>query len=286
MISRFINKFKKDDLDEQRSFQRKVHAIVSKLRPDRTYVLGDDAATIESDGIVYGLTNLHAKFLLSGRTSAELEEMVVEVFKEAGSGIADADKDRPWEEARSSLMPQLMPEEFVRKAPVELVHRPFVDGVTLGFVIDAEASYHYVNVEMKDKWGVNNDTLHSVAFENLNKRSKGIEMMAFPGDNGLFVINTMDGFDAVRILLPQIKEVISEQIGSPFFAAVPNREFLICWSATCDQEFQEKMRQQVSSDFDEQPYPLSRAAFEVLKNGEIREFSAAWDARAANAEMN
>jgi len=286
MISRFINKFKKDDLDEQRSFQRKVHAIVSKLNPDRTYELGDDPATMESDGIVYGLTNLHAKFLLSGRSNAELEELVVEVFKESDPRIADADKDIPWEEARSNLMPQLMPEAFVRIAPIELVHRPFVDGVTLGFVIDAEASYHYVNVEMRDKWRVDNDTLQSVAFENLNQRSKGIEMMAFPGDNAFFVINTTDGFDAVRILLPQIKEVISEQIGSPFFAAVPNREFLICWSATGDQEFQEKMRQQVLSDFDEQPYPLSRSAFEVLENGEIREFSAARDARAAKAEMN
>ncbi|MBK9156202.1 MAG: DUF1444 family protein [Chloracidobacterium sp.] len=286
MISRFINRFKKDDLDEQRSFQRKVHAIVSKVYPERIFELSDDPATIECDGVIYGLTNLHAKFLLSGQTDAELDELTVEIFNGMESRIAAVDKDIPWEVALSHLMPQLMPDAFIQMAPIELVHQPFIDGVTLGFVVDAEKSYHYVNVEMRRKWGVDLDTVRSVAFENLKQRSEGIEMTAFPGDNAFFIINTMDGFDAVRIVLPQMKEVISEHVGSPFFAAVPNREFLICWSAAGDQEFQEQMRQQVSSDFDEQPYPLSRSAFEVLANGEIREILDAMDARAANPELN
>ena len=30
------------------------------------------------------------------------------------------------------------------------------------------------------------------------------EMMAFPGDNGFFIVNTTDGFDAVRLLSPEM----------------------------------------------------------------------------------
>jgi hypothetical protein len=84
-----------------------------------------------------------------------------------------------------------------------------------------------------------------------------------------------------------MRAVVAEHIGSPFFAGVPNRDFLICWSATGDREFQEKMRQQISSDFDEQPYPLCRLALIVTEDGEIEiAASAKPDSRAANADLN
>lgn len=286
MFSHFVNKFKKDDPDERRSFQLRVHGRASRLYPDRIFTLSDDPTTLESEGIVYGLTNLHAKFLLTEQSDGELEDLVGDTLRRM-SEISNADRDIPWEEAQGYLMPQLMPEAFIQMATVDLVCQPFVEGVSLGFVIDAEASYHYVNVEMLDMWGVDNQTLNKRALENLHQRSQGIEMMAFPGDNAFFIINTRDGFDAVRLLSPAMREVIAEHIGSPFFAGVPNRDFLICWSSKGDAEFQNNMRQQVSSDFDEQAYPLSRRALVVSDNGEIAFGPASQhDERAAAAELN
>jgi hypothetical protein len=47
------------------------------------------------------------------------------------------------------------------------------------------------------------------------------------------------------------------------------------------------MRQQISSDFDEQPYPLCRLALIVTEDGEIEiAASAKPDSRAANADLN
>ncbi len=286
MFSRFANNFKKDDPDERRFFQRKVHGILSRLNPDQIFTLGDDPSVIEGDGLVYGLTNLHSKFLLTRQSEGELEELITQTFKGL-SAISRPDLDLPWEEAKNFLMPQLMPEAFVQMAPVALVSNPFVDGVALGFVVDAEASYSYVNVDMRDKWEVDVDKLYEVAFENLHQRSQGIQMMAFPGENGFFIINTQDGFDAVRLLSPEMRQVVEEHIGSPFFAGVPNRDFLICWSAGGDEDFQQKMRQQISSDFDEQAYPLSGRALEVSQNGYIAFASASEpDSRAASADLN
>jgi hypothetical protein len=287
MSSRFVNLFKKDDLDEQRAFQRRVHGMVSKLYPDRIFSLGDDPLKIESDETVYGLSNLHAKFLLTDQTAATLEMLIREQFDGVFRSMAPAAKDLPWEEARNYLMPQLMPVDFVQMAPVELVHRPFVDGVLLGLVIDSESSYQYVNAEGRDEWGIEVDEIFKAAFENLHQRSQGIDMMAFPGENGFFIVSTRDGFDAVRLLSPEMRNVVAEHIGSPFFAGVPNRDFLICWSAKGDAEFQGKMRQQISSDFDEQPYPLCRHALDVSSDGEIEIAAASKpDARAANADLN
>lgn len=287
MSSRFVNLFKKDDLDEQRAFQRKVHGIVSRLYPDQIFTFSDDPLTLESDGSVYGLTNLHAKFLLTDQTEATLEELIAAQFNGIVAVVSKADNNLPWEEARNFLMPQLMPEAFVQMAPVELAYKEFVEGVAVGFVIDGESTYSYANVESLEKWGVDVETLYATALENLHARSQGIEMMAFPGDNGFFIINTTDGFDAVRLLSPEMREVIAEHIGSPFYAGIPNRDFLICWSAAGDEDFQDKMRQQISSDFDEQAYPLSRRALEVTEDGQIR-FAATTDpdVRAATADLN
>jgi len=287
MSSRFVNLFKKDDLDEQRGFQRKVYEVVSQLYPDRIFSLGDDPLKIESDEVVYGLSNLNSKYLLSDQTSSTLEMLVREQFDTAFRSMAPAAKDLPWEEAKNYLMPQLMPAEFLQMAPVELVHRVFVDGVVLGVVIDSESNYQYVNVEGRDEWGIEFEEIFDAAFENLNQRSQGIEMMAFPGDNGFFIVNTRDGFDAVRIVSPEMRGVVAEHIGSPFFAGIPNRDFLICWSAKGDEEFQNNMRQQVSSDFDEQAYPLSRRALKVSENGEIAFAPISdHDERAAMADLN
>lgn len=287
MSSRFVNLFKKDDLDEQRAFQRKVHGIVSQLYPDRIFSLSDDPLKIESDEVVYGLSNLNSKYLLSDQTSTTLEMLVREQFDSSFRSMAPAAKDLPWEEAKNYLMPQLMPVEFLKMAPVELVHRSFVDGVVLGAVIDSESNYQYVNIEGRDEWGIEADEIFEAAFENLNQRSQGIEMMAFPGENGFFIVSTRDGFDAVRVLSREMSAVVAEHIGYPFFAGIPNRDFLICWSATGDPDFQFKMRQQISSDFDEQPYPLCRLALNVREDGEIEiAASAQSDARAANADLN
>jgi len=287
MSSRFVNLFKKDDLDEQRAFQRKVHGMVSQLYPDRIFSLGDDPLKLESDETVYGLSNLNAKYLLSDQTPATLEMLIREQFDVVFRSMAPASSDLAWEEARNYLMPQLMPAEFVQMAPVALISRPFIDSVVLGLVIDSETSYQYVNVEGRDKWGIEANEIFDAAFENLNQRSQGIELMAFPGENGFFIVNTRDGFDAVRLLSQEMRNLVAEHIGSPFYAGIPNRDFLICWSATGDADFQGKMRQQISTDFDEQPYPLCRLPLSVSLDGTI-EIAAATkpDARAANADLN
>ncbi|HLA94243.1 MAG TPA: hypothetical protein VK612_00880, partial [Pyrinomonadaceae bacterium] len=93
--------------------------------------------------------------------------------------------------------------------------------------------------------------------------------------------------DAVRIVDEGLQQLISEQIGSPFYAGVPNRDFLICWSKNNDKEFQNQMRSQISSDFDERPYPLSRNAFEVNAGGKITPaIFSDFDERALSAESN
>ena len=268
MTSQFTNQFKRTDLDEQRAFQARCLKALVEIYPDRKFKANDDLLTLSEGGHTLGLSNVLAHFLLGSQTEADLRDLLREHFGRILTALPQADReDVSWEQAKQKLMPQLMPEKFISLSKLKLINFEFGDGVKIGFVIDTEESYSYVSEKDAERWTIDPNELREAAMENLAERTNGISMMAIPGPNAFIVVNTMDGFDAARILLPQIQEYFTEMIGGPFFIGVPNRDFLICWSKAGDEKFQSDMRGQISRDFDQQPYPLSGRAFELTDDG-------------------
>ena len=270
MISRFINIFKTSDRDEQLAFQKRVLSIINELHPDRSCFASEDPLLLDLDGLKMGLTNLRANFLLTTQTDSDLQELTETHVKNLTDGIAEAEKrGKNWDDVTSKLMPQLMPSAFLED--LDLVSFPFGGGVVVGFVVDAETSYTYVLESDLEQWDVTKTEVYETALQNLDDRSDGIEFSEAPCPNGLFVVNSMDGFDAVRIIWSSLRIRCAEMIGSPFYFGVPNRDFLICWSKNDDVGFQERMKAQIGNDFEERPYPLSPWVFETDEDGEFRE---------------
>jgi uncharacterized protein YtpQ (UPF0354 family) len=289
MISRFIRRFKSSNEDEQRSLQSRVLAILADIYPDKSFSRTTDPLTINLSDRTLGLTNVQANFLLSSQSDSDLREIVREHFDNVFAGLDQLDQidreDLDWEAARALLMPQLTPVDFLDRVP--LISFPFGEDVVLGFVIDSEKAYSYVSETEAGRWCVPELEIYDTALDNLKRRSNEISATAFPEPNGFVVINTMDGFDAVRIVSQGMREFVGEMLGFPFYFGVPNRDFLICWTRNEDQEFQDQMSSQVSRDFDEQPYPLSRFVFEASDDGEFSQVEQhPGDERAAVAENN
>ncbi len=286
MTSRFTRLFKKSDGDEQRAFQTKVLTLLGELHPDKSFEGSDDPQTILFDKQTLGLTNIRSNFLLGSQTEGDLRDIVSEHFQNVLAGLILTERDElNWERSKGLLKPQMMPKDFLEKIP--LISRPFGLEIVIGFVIDSEKAYSYVSRADVDRWGVDEQEIQDAALDNLNAASKGMELQVFPGTNSFAVVNSMDGFDAARITLPEFREVFGENIGSPFYFGVPNRDFLICWSKGGDAAFQRQMQSQISQDFDERPYPLSRSVFEALESGEIRQVEhSTLDPRAGSAENN
>jgi hypothetical protein len=59
------------------------------------------------------------------------------------------------------------------------------------------------------------------------------------------------------VLLPSFQEAMVKTLGTPFLAAVPNRDRPFVWSASSSPRFQEHVRKVVRQGFTEDPYPLS-----------------------------
>jgi uncharacterized protein YtpQ (UPF0354 family) len=81
----------------------------------------------------------------------------------------------------------------------------------------------------------------------------------------LLAIQTGDGYDAARLLLPAMRKLAVEQLGEPCYAALPNRDFLILWARSNPEEFQSMVRAQIRQDSESQPYPLTSTVFVVTR---------------------
>lgn len=285
MTSRFVNLFKTGDHDELRAFQARVIAALKEVFPAKTVSALKDPREISVDGSTCGLPNIHAEFLLGDGTDDSLREVLRARFEALDlSKVVNDRGEIAWEGARKVVFPQLMPREFLAKVP--LIHDDFFESLVLGFVLDTETAYSYIAAADVEKWGVTIDDIRDAAYENLAEKSQGLAINAFPGENGFVVINSMDGFDAVRITSREMRDFVAGIIGSPFCFGIPNRDFLICWAKSGDMEFQDNFARQISQDFDERPYPLSRRPFIVDEHGEISQVASGDDPRADTAQLN
>lgn len=265
MISKFKNQFKKSDLDEKNAFCLQVISTLKEIFPNHAFVCDENGEVIKVDELTFGLTNLRSKFLLTSQTGFELKELVGEHFNSLFAFLeSEVDENASWNSAKTIIMPQLMPVEFISRMPI--VSFPFGDEVAIGIVVDSEKSYQYVTQEDLQTWGASEDEIYQLAVKNLMEKSFNLEMTFVPPPNGIVVVDTMDGFDAARVIVPEMQDFFAEKLGSVFYFAVPNRDFLICWSKQGDEEFQTSMKRQITNDFDKRPYPLSKSVFEFDKN--------------------
>lgn len=283
MFSKFIDRFRKTDDDEVRAFQKKVLSIVQKLYVDREFAASVDPAVLMSGETQLGLTNLYAVYLANG-PGYDLKQIVKEHFDRVLSPDARHDQDLDWLSAKTMLMPQLMPADFVSRMP--LVHKPFVADVLIGYVLDLPESYAYINEKQFDAWNISLDELHSNAVANLEQRSRGIEINVTEGVNAMLFVGVGDGFDAVRITLLHIQEIAVENVGKHFFFGIPNRDFLVCWSASGEAEFLSQMREKVMSDSQTMPYPLCGEVLSFDSDGRAVIVEAALEPRAIHAINN
>ena len=75
----------------------------------------------------------------------------------------------------------------------------------------------------------------------------------------------MDGYDASRLLLPTLHEKLREHLGSPFAAAMPNRDILLCFRN--DDETIERLKEQIAEDYRQMPHQVTDKLLLITPDG-------------------
>jgi hypothetical protein len=260
---------------DPKAFQSEVLAMLKQEFPGRSFRPGKSLDVIVADKAELGLSNLRARLCLaSPPLSAKERATAARTHFRSMLSIADqraAGGLEAWASAQERVMLQLMPSEYSERFQDDraLVSRPFIPGVATGVVIDGENGYRYVRRTDVVEWKIGLDALFERALKNLEARSKAARLQSGSGPDRFLAYEEKDGYDAARLLLPWVRSEAAKLLGEPFLASLPNRDFLILWSAQNSAGFQTFTRRKARDDYKAQPYPLTPTTLRVWRDGRV-----------------
>ena len=221
--------------------------------------------SVSINGNMASLENLYRIILLQpGRCEHQIDRWMVELLR-AAEGSPDL--GAKFEKIKSRIMPMVLCEQSIDRKDA-MVSQPLLPGLRVVYALDNDRTIAYISRPMFAAWNITIEKLHKTAIANLVSRSHEIGGQAAQDENGtvsLVVLQTLDGYDASRILLPALHERLKRLLGSPFAAGIPNRDILLCFRDIPDMV--ERISKQIANDYREMPHQISERVFLVTAYG-------------------
>lgn len=247
-------------------FVQQVLDVMHSKFPVAKVARAGEPFTVHINGQSAPLENLYRSCSLQPeRTNEFIEQWVLEIVR-AGEGLPD--QHAKYEELSDRILPMVVPEDARTRPGEQVLSQPLVPGLMVTYAVDNPRSLMYISEATRKRWNVDPEALHEQAIENLVSRSHSIAAHAAQDPDGsinLILFQTMDGFDASRLLLPTLHERLREHLGSPFLAGVPNRDILLCFRD--DAETIDRVRKQIEHDHQEMPHPVTNLLLQVTADG-------------------
>ncbi len=229
---------------------------------------GPQPFTLRVNGQTVGLENIYRMVALhteeAGDRLHQIDRWVVELLR-ASEGTPD--NTGSYADLKDRILPMVVT-SGAGDAYKGTIHTPLVDGLLVAYAIDQDRTISYIPRERFETWDVTVDDLHELAINNLVARSEQLAAHAAEDDEGevnLILFQTMDGYDASRLLLPTLHERLREYLGSPFGAAIPNRDMLLCFRN--DDATVARLRKQVAADYRSMPHQVTDRLLLVTADG-------------------
>jgi hypothetical protein len=150
--------------------------------------------------------------------------------------------------------------------------RPGPVGLPIFYVIPAQGFDVLVGMEHLMAWGVGPDEVHNAAMSNLAAWSKGAAWVdEIDGKRRVEWSDWGEGMDAVRILLPEVRERLASDFASAqrILVGVPERDLMIAAGLTeGDDEFADMFADYVADRARSADDPIDDRLFELVE-GEL-----------------
>jgi hypothetical protein len=244
-----------------------VEQVVQHLRvkfPLVKIATGDSPFSLRVNGQIAGLENIYRMSTLRPADRLhQIDRWIVELLR-ASEGTPD--RSGSFEEIKDRILPMVLSGNS--EGYKNTVNTPLVDGLITAYAIDQDRTISYIPPERFVDWDITVEQLHELAIENLVARSESLAAHAAEDDNGevnLILFQTMDGYDASRVLLPTLHEKLRGFLGSPFGAAIPNRDLLLCFRD--DKETVARLKKQVAEDYRSMPHQVTDQLLIVTADG-------------------
>ena len=210
----------------------------------------------------------------------------------ASSASASLTPEQNWDAARTVVVPVLRPagttglriDEVDRETLIANANKAHTlpllsDGpcdLVVAYVLPASGFDVIVNGEHLLAWNVEPSVVHEAAMANLAAWSAGADWSdESSGDRRLLSSDTGSGLDAVRILLPEVREHLNRELASAgrVLVGLPDRHVLLAGALRPgDDDFATLVRDYVVEHSGEADEPIDRRIFE-LRGTDLVEFA-------------
>lgn len=254
-------------------FTQRVLVLLRQEFPTRGFRIGDEMGVITDGSAQFGMSNLMAQHEQSSMSDDEFDAAILENFASALKLIDGIDNaiPRTWDEARSRLRVQLVSSDLVNLG--KAVAFPFADDVHVSLVSDCDTGYAYIGKEDLERWGQSALDAIEIGKQNVLDSHPDLPMSLMSGATPMIVIQTGDGYDAARVLIPEIRSQIIRQLSNEsddcsgaVYVGVPNRDFLIAWPTHTDPNLHDEICATVAKDARCRSHPLSESVLRVSED--------------------
>jgi hypothetical protein len=246
-------------------FVQLVQQCVAERFPLVKIARGEQPFSMKVNGHVASLENLYRAVVLHPDESRhQIERWIVELLR-ASEGSPD--RNGSFEELKDRILPMILADKDIA-AHRNTVTQPLIEGLHVAYAIDSDRTIAYIPESQFEAWEITRDELHEAAIDNLVARSEAMNAHAAQDEEGqinLILFQTMDGYDASRVLLPTLHDRLREHLGSPFAAGIPNRDILLCFRN--DDETVGRLRDQIADDHRKMPHGVTEKLLLVTADG-------------------
>lgn len=252
------------------AFRQEVMEILARQRPAMTVKEAADADVIEigSSRISLGNLSRHVRGIAGPERAAEIVSFIDRIVT---APPQDGPDFSTMEAAAANLRIQIAPAEYVQQlktSGIAFPYRALSPYVVIAYALDEPQRLQYVSADKLAKWSVDISAVHERAIANLDFASRDIAIEPRSAANGaghFATFSMRDGYSAARILCPEFVKRLKAVLGETFFFGIPNRDFLVAWSA--DFAAKAGFAAQVAKDYARQPHPLSPEVFAIDASG-------------------
>jgi uncharacterized protein YtpQ (UPF0354 family) len=193
-----------------------------------------------------------------GRLDAILRTLVAD----AETTMARGNADRSFEDVRAQLLPILKPLPALRGLRNEPLETPVPGNLRVAYLVQRDDSMTAVTLEDVERWDRDPEEIHRLALANLVRQTNDDEPLRC--EEKLCGWASGDGYDAVRMIAPELRRQIAREIGGPAVYAVPTEGVYVALPIRLADRIRARVEQQFVSAED----PVSQDLF-VERGGEL-----------------
>lgn len=252
--------------DEELAHHRLCVDLLEILReryPDQDYRVDVDG--IRGEGHVIRIHNLHRKIA----AEPERRDAILREFARDLARPSTGDDATPsWDDAAARVLPVLKPRSYFRdEGPTAwLVRADWLPDVQIAYALRQEARVRFLHTDDLKRWDRTREDVHERALANLGELPWPKKLPGRQTEQGrVIAIRAGDAFEASRILHPQFHTLLRAPLGSPFLAAIPDRDTLIGFHD--HPGLRRSLAGQIADDFRKASYPITDRIFRITPDG-------------------